>query len=99
MSEPLTVRRQKNQIWSPIRQKWLYETPEEAVRQEYLCVLVNEYGFALAQMDEEVSLPGERGNKNARADFVLWLGHGKPAVYATQRGSDIQAKHPADPRG
>lgn len=72
MFEPLTVRRQKNQIWSPIRQKWLYETPEEAVRQDYLCVLVNEYGFALEQMGEEISLPGERGNKNARADFVIW---------------------------
>ena len=72
MPEPLNVRRQKNQIWSPIRQKWLYETPEEAVRQEYLCVLVNEYGFALEQIAEEESIPGERGNKNARADFVIW---------------------------
>ena len=71
-SEQLTVRRQKDQIYSHVRKKWLNETPEEAVRQEYLCLLVNEYRFSLEQIDEEVSLPGDRGNKNARADFVIW---------------------------
>jgi type I restriction enzyme M protein len=73
-AEPITIRQNKSkgQIWSHVRAKWLIETPEELVRQEYLCVLVNEYGFKLEQIDEEVSLPGERGNKNARADFVIW---------------------------
>jgi hypothetical protein len=32
-------------IFSPIRKKWLIETPEERVRQEYVCALVNEYDF------------------------------------------------------
>lgn len=54
-TEPLAVRRQKGQIYSHVRKKWLNETPEETVRQEYLCALVNEYGFALDQIDEEVS--------------------------------------------
>lgn len=72
MPEQLTVRRQNGQIYSHVRKKWLNETPEEAVRQEYLCVLVNGYGFSLEQIDEEVSLPGECGNKHARADFVIW---------------------------
>ena len=72
MSELLIVRNQKGVIWSHIRKKWLVETPEERVRQDYLCILVNEYGFSLEQIDEEVSIPGERGNKNARADFAIW---------------------------
>jgi len=74
MREQLDVRQNKSkgQIWSHVRAKWLVETPEELVRQEYLCLLVNEYGYVLEQIDEEVSLPGERGNKNARADFVIW---------------------------
>lgn len=72
MPEPIIVRRQKGQIWSHVRQKWLNETPEESVRQEYLCILVNEYGFVLGQIAEEESIPGERGNKHARADFVIW---------------------------
>ena len=72
MPEQLIPRREKGKIWSHVRQKWLNETPEESVRQEYLCLLVNEYGYSIEQIDEEVSLPGERGNKNARADFVVW---------------------------
>ena len=71
MPDPITVRREKGKIWSHIRKKWLEETPEERVRQEYLCVLVNEYGFALEQMDEELEVTG-RGAGHARADFVIW---------------------------
>ena len=45
--------------------------PEETVRQEFLCALVNEYGFDLDQMDEELEVTG-RGSGHARADFVIW---------------------------
>jgi type I restriction enzyme M protein len=71
MAEPLAVSREHGKIWSHLRKKWLNETPEETVRQEYLCVLVNEYGFALDQMDEELEVTG-RGSGRARADFVIW---------------------------
>ncbi|HKZ86560.1 MAG TPA: N-6 DNA methylase [Anaerolineae bacterium] len=70
-SELLTTRRKDGKIWSHIRKTWLEETPEEGVRQEYLLVLVNEYGFSLDQMDEEVEVIG-RGSGHARADFVIW---------------------------
>ncbi len=68
---PLVVQREKGKIWSHIRKRWLVETPEETVRQEYLCILVNEYGFNLDQMDEELEVTG-RGSGHARADFVIW---------------------------
>jgi type I restriction enzyme M protein len=71
MSDQLAVRREKGKIWSHVRKKWLVETPEETVRQEYLCVLVNEYGFGLDQIDEELEVTG-RGSGHARADFVIW---------------------------
>jgi len=71
MPEQLTIRRDKGKVWSHIRKKCLSETPEETVRQEYLCVLVNEYGFNLDQMDEELEVTG-RGSGHARADFVIW---------------------------
>lgn len=67
----IVARREKGKIWSYIRQKWLTETPEESVRQEYLCVLVNQYGFKLDQMDEEREVTG-RGSGHARADFIIW---------------------------
>jgi type I restriction enzyme M protein len=61
----------KGKIWSHVRSKWLVETPEETVRQEYLRVLVNEYGFSIDQISEEMHLTG-RGAASARADFVIW---------------------------
>jgi type I restriction enzyme M protein len=71
MADQLSVRREKGKVWSHIRKKWLVETPEETVRQEYLCTLVNEYGFSLDQMNEELEVTG-RGSGHARADFVIW---------------------------
>jgi type I restriction enzyme M protein len=71
MSSQLAVRREKGKIWSHVRRKWLEETPEETVRQDYLCILVNEYGFILDQIDEERDVTG-RGSGRARADFVIW---------------------------
>lgn len=67
----LVVRREKGKIWSHIRSKWIVETPEETVRQNYLLVLVNEYGFSVSQIAEELDLTG-RGSASARADFVIW---------------------------
>ena len=62
----------KGRIKSHLRDKWLVETPEEAVRQQYVCVLVNEYGYALDQMAEEMRIDGDRGHSDARADIVVW---------------------------
>ena len=58
-------------IWSHVRQIWLEASPEEQVRQSYLLNLVNEYGYQVSQIAEEVSVTG-RGSANARADFVVW---------------------------
>lgn len=69
--ELLEVVREDGRVWSHIRQKWLVETPEEHVRQEYLAVLVNEYGYGLDQIAEEESVTG-RGAGQARADFIVW---------------------------
>lgn len=61
----------KGRIFSPLRNKWLIETPEEGVRQSYLCALINEYGFSMDQIGEEHAVT-ERGAANARADFLIW---------------------------
>jgi type I restriction enzyme M protein len=74
MSQPTRLevkRNDKGKIWSHIRKQWYEETPEERVRQEYLCVLVNEYGYSLDQIAEEVDVTG-RGAGQARADYVIW---------------------------
>ena len=50
-------------VFPHIRQKWLIETPEEGVRQEYVVSLHNEYGFDLDQMDEELHVAGRGSAK------------------------------------
>ena len=66
-----TLQRKAGRIWSHVRRKWLVETPEEYVRQEYLLILLHEYGYDLEQIAEEVEVTG-RGSGGARADFVVW---------------------------
>ena len=65
------VKREGGKIWSSVRQRWLVETPEEAVRQQYLLVLHHEYGYGVDQVAEEEEVTG-RGSGKARADFVVW---------------------------
>ena len=65
--------KESNQIRSPLNNKWLTYTPEEEIRQKFICVLVNEYGYSLNQMAQELSLTNSsRGTGRARADIVIW---------------------------
>ena len=54
---PLVIKRDiaKGKIFSHIRNDWFVEYPEETVRQEFVCSLVNDYGYAIDQMSEELS--------------------------------------------
>ncbi len=65
------IRIKGNQIFSPVRRKWLPLTPEERVRQDYLSVLTDGYGYTIDQISEEMDVAG-RGSAQARADFVIW---------------------------
>lgn len=63
----------KKRIYSAIRKDYLVAQPEEIVRQEFVCKLINEYGYSLSQMDEEVKLTtSQRGTGRASADLVVW---------------------------
>lgn len=70
-TKTLSIQEKDNKIFSHIRKTWLIKTPEEIVRQNYLLTLVNEYGYLLDQIDEELAITG-RGSGKARADFVIW---------------------------
>lgn len=73
MALKLEVQVKDNKIYSPLRDKWLILTPEEQVRQNYICRLVNTYGYSLEQMDEELKVNNShRGQGKARADIVIW---------------------------
>ena len=77
--EEIKVIEENGKIWCPLKNAYHVSTPEERVRQTWVCKLVNEYGYSLEQMAQEVSVTtskkssGEaRGDGNARADLVIW---------------------------
>lgn len=69
----LEVKIENNKIYIPLKDKWNQLTPEEEVRQHFICELVNEYGYSLDQMDQEIKVTNsDRGTGRASADIVLW---------------------------
>lgn len=71
----MQVEIKNNKIKAPLKGKdeWLVLKPEEQVRQEYICRLVNNYGFDLEQMAQEVQVNNaQRGQGRASADIVIW---------------------------
>ena len=62
-----------NKIFAPLKNKWLVNKPEEEVRQKYICRLVNNYGYSIEQMAQEMQVTNsQRGQGAARADIVIW---------------------------
>lgn len=59
-------------LWIPLRKEWRDVTakPEEVVRQKFIRVLVEHYGYDLAQLDQERRT--QHGHKSPRADIVVW---------------------------
>ena len=61
------------EIFCPLADSWHIETPEEKVRQEYIKILVENYGYSLDQMAQEIKVNNsQRGQGKARADIVIW---------------------------
>ena len=73
MKSVFEIKREKGKIFCPLTNSWHIETPEEKVRQEYIKKLVDEYGYSLDQMAQELKVNNSRrGQGNARADIVIW---------------------------
>ncbi len=71
--EPKYKDKNKKYIFAPLVNKYLEAKPEEIVRQEFICKLINEYGYSLDQMAQEVKLTtSQRGTGKASADLVVW---------------------------
>ena len=69
----LEVKREKGKIYSHIRERWLVETPEELVRQQFVCLLVNYFEYPFSVMREEYKTDHSgRGVRSTRADIVIF---------------------------
>lgn len=73
----LEIKRENGKIFCPLTDSWHIETPEEKVRQEYIKKLVDDYGYSLDQMAQEIKVNNsQRGQGKARADIVIWKSKG-----------------------
>lgn len=56
-----------------LKESMAISTPEERVRQYYIAILANKYGYSLKQMEQELKVNNsKRGQGKARADIVIW---------------------------
>ena len=67
-----TLHQAGNWLWIPLRKEWrdVSNRPEEIVRQKFIRTLIEHYGYALEQMDQERRT--QHGHKSPRADIVIW---------------------------
>ena len=69
----IQTRNNSKELFAPLKNKWLVYRPEEYVRQKYICRLVNNYGYTIEQMAQELQVTNSlRGQGAARADIVIW---------------------------
>ena len=69
---PDGLRQEGHWLWIPLRMEWrdVSAKPEEIVRQKFVRTLVEHYGYALDQMDQEQRT--QHGHRSPRADIVIW---------------------------
>ncbi|WP_299314954.1 N-6 DNA methylase [uncultured Halomonas sp.] len=69
---PDALHQEGNWLWIPVRKEWrdVSAKPEEIVRQKFIRTLVEHYGYALEQMDQERRT--QHGHRSPRADIVVW---------------------------
>ena len=70
--EPEGLHGRGDWLWIPLRGEWrdVASKPEENVRQRFIRHLHDNYGYALAQMDQERRIM--HGRRSPRADIVVW---------------------------
>ena len=69
---PDALHQEGHWLWIPLRKEWrdVSAKPEEIVRQKFVRTLVEHYGYALDQMDQEQRT--QHGHRSPRADIVVW---------------------------
>ncbi|HEV8081548.1 MAG TPA: N-6 DNA methylase [Chitinophagaceae bacterium] len=97
----MQVEIKNNKIKVPLKgeDEWLVLKPEEQVRQEYVCRLVNNYGFDLEQMAQEMQVSNsKRGQGRAMADIVVWKNikdkreHNSPVIVVECKAEHITVR-------
>jgi len=56
-----------NKIFAPLKNKWVSNTAEEKLKQEFIIRLVNTYGYSLEQLGQDIEI-----KKRYKADIAIW---------------------------
>ena len=59
-------------VFCPLISKWLVAKPEEKVRQRYVCTLVNDYGYSLDQMAQELKVTNSKRGQGKHVRILLF---------------------------
>ncbi len=85
----LNIMPAKEKIWDPLRRKAVAQTPEEEVRQWFIdAVLKGTMGVPEHLMMSEVGF--SLGNKNLRADIVVYGRDAKPLAVVECKRPDVE---------
>lgn len=76
------------EVWDAQRQKWVKLTPEEEVRQRFVELLINEYGYPQPMIGNEVSITV--GQTNRRCDTVVFGRDTKPLMIIEYKAPSVQ---------
>lgn len=70
----LKVQIKNSRIFIPLLNKWESENPKEKMIQQHICKLVNDYGFGLEQMEQQIKINdcSPLTPDSAMADIVIW---------------------------
>lgn len=70
----MTVETKGNKIFVPLKGTWEINTPEENLKQDFICRLINIYGYKLEQLGQDVEV-----KKRYKADLAIWRSAGDKA--------------------
>ncbi|SFN37430.1 N-6 DNA methylase [Salegentibacter flavus] len=67
MKLEIKIDKNKNKIFAPLLDKWIKYSAEEELKQNFICRLVNVYGYSLSQLGQDVKI-----KKRYEADIAIW---------------------------
>lgn len=67
MKLEIQINKVNNKIYAPLLDKWISNSPEEELKQKFICRLVNIYGYSLNQLGQDVKI-----KKRYEADIAIW---------------------------
>lgn len=84
---PIEEERNRSQIFDPIRRKYVVATPEENVRQYFIRLLHEDYGYPYDLMANEYSI--EMGLLSRRCDTVIFDRQLSPLVIVEYKAPSV----------